>query len=322
MTRVNVDDIAFMDRRFKLLGGRLAMSWQEALGRCLPVWALAYAKRTAILTAGDIDALAERQGFAAAMLEVDLAAEAENDVGLYVRGVAARIDFLLIQDAKRDKARQARLAAAGVSLPPGPSPGKRASSGPPGPSPGTSTTAPPDPRDRSPGTIPQGGSYSPDLDQDLDQDLDPASPVLPDSIARAELRRKFIWSAWELAGNAFRELGREGVEPTAPDGYAGMPNAGSEGMKRLGKIADLLLIGDQPDIESALATVRRRVEVAKIQGRVRSTRKYLAPMWMWKADSFEIDASQSPEQATAQARAGPQRNGRPPEDPPRKIKTL
>lgn len=181
MTRVNVDDIAFMDRRFKLLGGRLAMTWQEALGRCLPVWALAYAKRSAILPAGDIDALAERPGFAAAMLEVDLAADSEG--GMYVRGVAARIDFLLIQDAKRDKARHARLAAAGVSLPPGPSPGKRASSLPPGPSPGTSQAGDLDPPDMSPGNIPGRGSYSPDLDPDLDLDqkmIPPArDPAVP-----------------------------------------------------------------------------------------------------------------------------------------------
>lgn len=116
--RVNVDDIAFMDRRFKLLGGRLSMTWQEALGRCLPVWALAYAKRTAILPAGDVDALAERPGFADAMVLVDLASE-EPSGAVYLCGVNDRIDFLLMQDAKREKAREARLAAAGVQSPPG-----------------------------------------------------------------------------------------------------------------------------------------------------------------------------------------------------------
>lgn len=161
MTRVNVDDVAFMDRRFKLLGGRLSMAWQEAIGRCLPVWALAYAKRSAILPAGDIDALAERPGFAAALLDVDLAVEDEG--GVYLRGVADRIDFLLIQDAKREKARQAKLSAAGVTSPRRPSRGTDRSGPIVSPAP-------------SPGTIPEEGPYSPDLDLDLDRDLSRAIP--------------------------------------------------------------------------------------------------------------------------------------------------
>ncbi len=161
MTRVNVDDVAFMDRRFKLLGGRLGITWQEALGRCLPVWALAYARRSAVLPAGDIDALAERQGFAAAMLEVDLAME--DEAGLYLRGVADRIDFLLIQDAKREKARQAKLDAHGVASP------RR-------PSRGTARPRAADPAGPSPGTIPGRGPYSPDLDLDLTPDLDQEDP--------------------------------------------------------------------------------------------------------------------------------------------------
>lgn len=158
MTRVNVDDVAFMDRRFKLLGGRLAITWQEALGRCLPVWALAYAKRSAVLPPGDIDALAERAGFAEAMRDVDLALEDEH--GLYLRGVADRIDFLLIQDAKREKARQAKLDAHGVASP------RR-------PSRGTASQRAERPAATSPGTLPEEGPYSPDLDLDLAPDRDP-----------------------------------------------------------------------------------------------------------------------------------------------------
>ncbi len=146
--RVNVDDIAFMDRRFKLLGGRLGMPWQEALGRCLPVWALAYARRTAILPAGDIDALAERPGFADAMVSVELASD-ESSGDVYLCGVNDRIDFLLMQDAKREKAREARLAAAGVESPRGPSRGKKSS-----------------PRGPSRGAVPGTGSYSPDPSPD------------------------------------------------------------------------------------------------------------------------------------------------------------
>lgn len=165
--RVNVDDVAFMDRRFKLLGGRIGATWQEALGRCLPVWALAYQRRSAVMPAGDVDALAERPGFAAAMVEVGLAVEGEE--GLYLCGVNDRIEFLLIQDAKRESARAAKLAAAGVEVPrkrpPGRSHGKPdvPREGPPGP---------------SPGTLPQEGPYSPDLTLPLALDIC-ASPPAP-----------------------------------------------------------------------------------------------------------------------------------------------
>ncbi len=120
--RINIDDAAFSDPRFKLLGGQLGITWQEALGRCLPVWSLAYTRRSVVLRAGDIDALAERPGFAAAMMIAELASE-EPD-GVYLCGVTERIDFLIVQDAKREKARQAKARAAGVKLPPGRSRGK------------------------------------------------------------------------------------------------------------------------------------------------------------------------------------------------------
>lgn len=151
--RVNVDDVAFMDRRFKLLGGRLGMTWHEALGRCLPVWALAYAKRSAVLPVGDVDALAERPGFGAAMAAAELAYDEPGD-RLYLCGVTERIAFLLIQDGKRLKAQQAKLREAGAELPRGPSRGRKA----PGSSPGA----------ESPGTVPRDvpgeGPYPPDLD--------------------------------------------------------------------------------------------------------------------------------------------------------------
>lgn len=160
--RVNVDDVAFMDRRFKLLGGRLAMTWQEALGRCLPVWALAYQRRSAILPAGDVDALAEVTGFASAMVEVELAVEGEG--GLYLCGVTERIDFLLIQDAKREKARLAKMAAAGVRRPPGRPRGKRDI-----PADGSRGAVPAD--------VPGDGPYSPDLTLPLALDPCPAPPA-------------------------------------------------------------------------------------------------------------------------------------------------
>jgi hypothetical protein len=192
--RVNVDDVAFSDPRFKLLAGGLGMTWQEALGRCLPVWALAYARRSPVLRAGDVDALAERPGFAAAMVGAELASNEPN--GVYLCGITERIDFLLLQDAKREQARQARARAAGVKLPPGRSRGKAPGTSPgevPRDAPGTThdtatanvesaaESSPGAPTSsevpgegaagRSPGTVPRDvpgeGPYSPDLAPDL-----------------------------------------------------------------------------------------------------------------------------------------------------------
>lgn len=331
--RVNVDDVAFMDRRFKLLGGRLGVTWYEALGRCLPVWALAYQRRSAVLPADDIDALAERPGFASAMISAELAAP-EGD-GLYLCGVTDRIDFLLLQDAKRERAREAKLAAAGVSRPPGRSRGKHAMpwDGPGGDSPGT-----------VPGEVPGDGPYSPDHPPDLDLALPPGEPsrailpsteqapappepppppILPGSIARAEAKRRLIGDAWQLAGDAFRELGREGIEPTAPDAWSGMPAAGSEGMKRLIAIVDRLLVGDEPDVDRARAVIANRIDVAKTEGRAKSppTRRWLTPMAIWSPIAFEHAATISPEQVRAGPRGSAERA--PSNEPPRRpIKSL
>ena len=226
--RINVDDVAFMDRRFKLLGGRLGMTWQEALGRCLPVWALAYARRSAVLPAADVDALAERQGFADAMRDVDLAAD-DDTGGLYLRGVADRIDFLLIQDAKRAKARQAKLGEHGVSSPRGPSRGTRA--------------VPVDPPGGvSRGNVPGQGPYSlaPDLAPDLeDQDLSlpreapapaaaPPPPPPPPPVAEPHPAprsswhdRKRWWDAMLAADARIREAGIDPLDPTLPAAPAG-----------------------------------------------------------------------------------------------------
>jgi hypothetical protein len=155
-------------------------------------------------------------------------------------------------------------------------------------------------------------------------------PILPGSIARAEARRRLIGAAWQLAGDAFRELGREGIDPTAPDAWSGMPSAGSEGMKRLMAVVDLLLVGDEPDADRALAVIANRIAVAKAEGRAKSppTRRWMTPMAIWSSVAFENAATISPEQvhATTPAgqRAGPRRSAeRASDEPPRRqLKTL
>jgi hypothetical protein len=183
--RVNVDSKAFVDARFKRLGARLRMNWFEALGRCLPVWALAYENRSAIMSRLDIDGSSETADFTAAMIAVDLAVE-QSSGEIYLRGVTERVEYLLLQDAKRALAAAAKRAKLGLS--PGPSPGTSPGKNgvtiprdrPPGRPPGTEPSI-----DASPGTSPgtprirvSGVPYSPD--QDLDPDLVPrAAAAVP-----------------------------------------------------------------------------------------------------------------------------------------------
>ncbi|HEX3759539.1 MAG TPA: hypothetical protein VHW23_12570 [Kofleriaceae bacterium] len=148
------------------------------------------------------------------------------------------------------------------------------------------------------------------------------APVLPASIARAETRRRVIGESWQIGGDAFRELGREGIEPTAFDPWAGMPGAGDEGMKLLIAHVDRLLVGDPPDVDRALAVIRRRVAVAVAEGRAAAppTRRWLTPMRVWDPTSFAKGAEMSPEQVRPRPRPGTPQPAAPPPtrrpDPP------
>lgn len=116
--RVNVDDKAHADPRFDRAGGQLKMNRHEVLGRCILVWNFAYQSRSAIMSARDVDALSQCKGFAKAMIAVDLAQPKRDKVRL--RGVDERIEFLLIQDAKRAKANEKRAELALLrDVPPG-----------------------------------------------------------------------------------------------------------------------------------------------------------------------------------------------------------
>lgn len=104
--RVNVDDKALADPRFARLAARVKMNRHEALGRCLPVWNFAYQQRSEIMAIADVDALADCEGFAKALVAAKLADPKRDKVRL--RGVRERIGFLLSQDDKRAKANKAR----------------------------------------------------------------------------------------------------------------------------------------------------------------------------------------------------------------------
>lgn len=90
--RVNVDSSSLTDPRFKLLGKALGMNHFEARGRCLYVWNECYERASERLTMDEVDALAEVDGFARAMISVGLASFIESVVT--VAGVEQRIEWI------------------------------------------------------------------------------------------------------------------------------------------------------------------------------------------------------------------------------------
>jgi hypothetical protein len=110
--RVNVDESALTDPRFRRLARYLAIVLFEAIGRCVPVWMTAYNRRSAILTAEDVDIAADRDGFAAAMVRAELADQLEGEQ-VRLRGVTERIQFLLKQVEKARKRWDTQSTAGG-----------------------------------------------------------------------------------------------------------------------------------------------------------------------------------------------------------------
>jgi hypothetical protein len=120
--RVSLDDSVYNDPRVALAAAELDMNVYEFVGRICLVWAAAYVRRSALMQPKHVDALSRHIGFADSMVSSDLAVPQEQM--LYLRGVTERIEFLLIQDHKRELASKAKRAKAGLppERPPGPPP--------------------------------------------------------------------------------------------------------------------------------------------------------------------------------------------------------
>lgn len=107
--RVNVDSKAMKDPRFKRLGRLLGVDWHEGLGLCLEVWMYASEARSEFMTAADVDAVVDRDGFGQAMAAAELAEPAGERLRL--RGVRKRIGYL---DQQAEKGRAGGLKSAAV----------------------------------------------------------------------------------------------------------------------------------------------------------------------------------------------------------------
>lgn len=92
MARMSIDDKFLRDGRVKLLGQRMGWSRRETMGALLDVFAISYDREDDVLPDAEIDAAADKQGFAEAMIEVGLG---ERDCQhVRIRGAAERIEYL------------------------------------------------------------------------------------------------------------------------------------------------------------------------------------------------------------------------------------
>lgn len=131
------------------------------------------------------------------------------------------------------------------------------------------------------------------------------TPILPASRERAELKRRLIGRAWTIGGEAFSRVQASGIDPTAPNGWSGMPDASSPPMEDLRAIVDGLLVGERPDAAAAEAKIANRIAVAEAEARAMDppSARYLTPARIWNRKSFAIAVDLSPEQVGP--RAGP-----------------
>lgn len=92
MARMSIDDKLLRDPRAIRLGRVFGWRRQEAVGRLMDVFALAYDRERDVIAAADIDIAAEQEGFAKAMIDVDLGEQTRS--GIRIKGAADRILYL------------------------------------------------------------------------------------------------------------------------------------------------------------------------------------------------------------------------------------
>lgn len=105
--RVNVDSAIFGDARLKRLAKVLGVRWTEALGALVATWHHCYQLRLAVVSVDDVDAVADIDGLAAAIVAVGLGAWAGKG-RVRVAGVTERIAWLERQSEKSARGVEAR----------------------------------------------------------------------------------------------------------------------------------------------------------------------------------------------------------------------
>jgi hypothetical protein len=111
MARMSIDDKVGRDPRITLLALALGWSKRELVGcLVLDVWPLCYDQESALVSERIIDAAAGHQGFAAAMIEAELATR-DRSGKLRITGAAKRIAYL---DHQKKSGREGGLKSAAL----------------------------------------------------------------------------------------------------------------------------------------------------------------------------------------------------------------
>lgn len=295
MARMSIDDKFLRDPRVKAMAAQLGVHHRHMRGWLLEVFAVCYDLETDILTPTMIDQAADHPGFADALFAHDLATTTRH--GLRIRGAKKRIRYLSDKaEAGRSggvKSGESRRNAAEA---------KRRSK-----------------REANGNPLP----LVPDLPLPLVPEIPETAParaipvpqpVLPAARERAEIKRRLIGRAWTLGGEAFARVQASGIDPSAPNGWAGLPDASAPPMQNLIAILEGLLVGERPDAAAVEAKIANRIAVAEAEARAMSppSAKYLTPARIWNRESFSIAVDMSPEQVV---RRGPARSARRAEHP-------
>ena len=109
MARMSIDDMVGRDPRITMLAQTLGWSRREVVG-CLvsDVWPIVYDQRTELISERVIDAAAGHVGFAAALIECELATR-DRSGKVVIKGARERIKYL---DHKTEAGRQGGLKSA------------------------------------------------------------------------------------------------------------------------------------------------------------------------------------------------------------------
>lgn len=292
MARMSIDDKFLRDPRVKAMAAQLGVHPRHMRGWLLEVFAVCYDLETDVLTPIIIDQAADHPGFADLLFSHDLATTARH--GLRIRGAKKRIKYLADKSesgrtggVKSGESRRNHAEAKRRS--------KREANGNPLPLvPDLPSPLVPEIRETAPARaipVPQ--------------------PVLAAARDRAELKRRLIGRAWTLGGEAFARVQASGIDPTAPNGWAGMPDASSPPMEDLRAIIDGMLVGDRPDAGALEARIANRIAVAEAEARAKEppTAQYLTPARIWNRKSFAIAVDMSPDQVARRAPARSAKRG-------------
>jgi hypothetical protein len=109
MATVSVEFSVYSDPRYKLLGKLTKTDYFGAIGRVSALWMHCIDRNVSVLSKSIVDAMANKNGYAEAMIQAELAEPIEeDDQRVRIRGTQGRIEYLA---AARDRQKKATEAA-------------------------------------------------------------------------------------------------------------------------------------------------------------------------------------------------------------------